>query len=248
MNRLPVLTFHALSDDPTPVAYAPAEFDRLVAAFAAQGWRAAGTADAATTAAGGADRAARRVVFTFDDGYSSVQAACATLATHGFRAVLFLSPALLDRPVIFPGDPLCPVQRALTWSEARELAAAGHEIGSHAVDHLDLRRLGEEALDDQLRRSREVLEDRLGVAVDALAYPFGFHDARVAAAAARRYATAFTTELAWCRRGDDPRRLPRLDAHYLRGPVDPARFEGAAFGAYLALRKGARRIRSWIGR
>ncbi len=247
MSPLPILTFHALDDAPTPVAFRAADFRALVDRLAAGGWRTGRTTDAAAAALGSVV-APRTAVFTFDDGYASVAEACAVLAAKGFRAVLYLSPGLLDRPVIFPGDALCPEQRALTWTEARALAAAGHEIGSHAFDHVDLRRLSDAALADQLQRSRSVLEDRLGVAVTSLAYPFGHHDPRTVRAAAAVYATAVTTTLAYCRSGDDPRRLPRLDAHYLRGLASDGELDGVGTRAYLALRRAARGVRSWLRR
>ncbi len=245
MARLPILTFHALDDAATPVAFRAAEFAALVDRFAKEGRSTGRTADASSVARGTAV-APRTVLFTFDDGYASVADACSVLAARGFRAVLYLSPALLDRPVIFPGESLCPAQRALTWSEARALASAGHEIGSHAFDHVDLRRLSDAALVDQLERSRGVLEDRLGVGVTSLAYPFGFHDPRTVRAATAVYETAVTTTLAYCGRGDDPLRLPRLDAHYLRGLAFRGDLEGAGTRAYLALRRTARGVRSWI--
>jgi peptidoglycan/xylan/chitin deacetylase (PgdA/CDA1 family) len=60
-------------------------------------------------------------------------------------------------------------------------------IGSHASSHANLARLAPKESREELRRSREVLEDRLGKAVRVLAYPFG---------QPRRHFTSTTVQLA----------------------------------------------------
>jgi peptidoglycan/xylan/chitin deacetylase (PgdA/CDA1 family) len=76
--------------------------------------------------------------------------------------------------------------RVLDWEEIAAMAAAGIEFGSHTAGHRCLARLSDASLEHELRSSRRVLEERLGRAVTALAYPFGgptAFDARVIAAA-----------------------------------------------------------------
>jgi peptidoglycan/xylan/chitin deacetylase (PgdA/CDA1 family) len=44
----------------------------------------------------------------------------------------------------------------------REIAAAGHEVGSHGFHHVDIDLLGPDGFRDELRRGRDVLADLLG--------------------------------------------------------------------------------------
>jgi len=44
----------------------------------------------------------------------------------------------------------------------REIASAGHEVGSHGFHHVDIDLLGPDGFRDELRRSRDVLADLLG--------------------------------------------------------------------------------------
>ena len=44
-----------------------------------------------------------------------------------------------------------------------EMHSAGWEVGSHSMNHLDLRELEEEKLRFEIVESRKILEDRLGV-------------------------------------------------------------------------------------
>jgi peptidoglycan/xylan/chitin deacetylase (PgdA/CDA1 family) len=65
------------------------------------------------------------------------------------------------------------VQETLGWAELAELAAAGAEIGSHAVTHTDFATLGVEAARDELVRSKRTIEEELRRTVTGFAIPFG---------------------------------------------------------------------------
>ncbi len=64
-----------------------------------------------------------------------------------------------------------------------DLLRRGHQIGSHTVTHPDLRRLSDSDLCRELEQSKADLQDRFGVEISLLAYPFGYYDNRVAQAA-----------------------------------------------------------------
>jgi peptidoglycan/xylan/chitin deacetylase (PgdA/CDA1 family) len=242
---LPVLTFHAIHDLPSPVAFGPAAFSAAMRRLAARGWRTVSAAEAVAHARGGRPASARTFAITFDDGYASVLThAAPVLRELGFGATLFLTTGLMERDEIFPGDRLCPRERSLSWAEARALAASGIEIGSHATEHRDLRTLSDAELSRALSESRRVLEERLGTPVRLHAYPFGLCDARVAAAAARVYDGAFTADLDWVRPGVGPHRMPRLDAHYLRFLGRCGDLGGAGTRGWIALRRLGRAVRA----
>jgi peptidoglycan/xylan/chitin deacetylase (PgdA/CDA1 family) len=61
----------------------------------------------------------------------------------------------------------------LDWTEAAEMVAGGMAIGSHTHRHELLSRLPYDDQLTELRTSREILESRLGVRADVLAYPVG---------------------------------------------------------------------------
>jgi peptidoglycan/xylan/chitin deacetylase (PgdA/CDA1 family) len=245
MPSLPVLTFHAICDARSPVAVDPATFRRMMERLASAGWKTVTASEAVSFARGVATTPPRRLAITFDDGYASVlEHAAPALRDVGFTAALFVPVEVVGRPVIFPGDGVAPRERALSWDEIGSLAASGFEIGSHASAHRELTALADADLEDQLEGSRHALEERLGAPVLLHAYPFGACDARVARACARVYEGAFTTRLDRVRRGDDPHLVPRLDAHYLRFLAHRGDLDGAASGAWLALRRAARSARA----
>jgi hypothetical protein len=65
------------------------------------------------------------------------------------------------------------VSSAVVWSELRELIAAGWEIGSHSMRHAYLPGLSAQALREDLRDSKRLLEEQLQIPIAHLSLPFG---------------------------------------------------------------------------
>jgi peptidoglycan/xylan/chitin deacetylase (PgdA/CDA1 family) len=114
------------------------------------------------------------VTLTFDDGYASfLQEALPLLADAGAPATLFLVTDYIggynDWDITFRVNR----RRHLDWGMIREIAGRNVEIGSHTCTHRDLTRIPLEEAEQELRVSKQSLEDRLGADVTALALPFG---------------------------------------------------------------------------
>jgi peptidoglycan/xylan/chitin deacetylase (PgdA/CDA1 family) len=150
------------------------------------------------------------VVLTFDDGYADFHRnALPLLEEHGFTATVFVTTGWLDDA----GDHAAghPLDRMLTWKQVRELDRAGIEIGAHSHSHAQLDQLPAAALEQELRTSKDLLEDHIGRQVTTLAYPFGYSSKRVreaVAATGYRFGSAVANRLPTSR--PDPMRLPRL--------------------------------------
>jgi peptidoglycan/xylan/chitin deacetylase (PgdA/CDA1 family) len=100
--------------------------------------------------------------------------------------------------------------RVMTATELRDVADAGGRIESHTRTHANLPSLDDRSLDDELRGSRQELEDLVGSPVRFLAYPSGYFDSRVVTATADAgYDAAFTFVTGRIVPGLDRFRLPR---------------------------------------
>jgi peptidoglycan/xylan/chitin deacetylase (PgdA/CDA1 family) len=101
------------------------------------------------------------------------------------------------------------------WSHVRQLADldAGLTIGSHAHSHRKLAALDDDTQSDELAYSKQILEARLGHAIKALAYPYGWPGAytmRTKVLAARAgYQLAFSSQ-------EGINRLARFDRYEIR--------------------------------
>ena len=75
--------------------------------------------------------------------------------------------------------------RLMTFNEIAELAADGHEIGSHSMTHCLMPECDDVALKYELEESRRILQDRLKLPIETFCYPNGNSDARTAHAVSK---------------------------------------------------------------
>ncbi len=154
--------------------------------------------------------ASRKVLITFDDGYIDNLAAWDELQQRGMRATWFVVTGSVGQAPAWV-DPGRPAGRMLSVDELRAMDAAGMEIGSHAVTHARLTETDSDQLYRELRDSKAALEETLGHAVTAFAYPYGAWNERCEAAVRRAgYRTACLTQTGRALRDQNPYRLRRL--------------------------------------
>jgi peptidoglycan/xylan/chitin deacetylase (PgdA/CDA1 family) len=66
--------------------------------------------------------------------------------------------------------------RIMNWSQIRELAHAGHEIGSHSRTHTILQNIELDIVDNELRSSKQEIERQLGREIRYFCYPNARYD------------------------------------------------------------------------
>lgn len=121
------------------------------------------------------------VGLTFDDGYADfTEAALPVLRHHGCTATLFVLPGRLGGSNDW--DPDGPRRPLISEDGIRTARAAGTEIASHGLSHIDLTNADEERLRQETWHSRQWLHQLTGTAPQGFCYPYGTVDARVAGA------------------------------------------------------------------
>ena len=276
---LPILMYHSVSDDPESAlspyyrtVTSPRMFAVQMALLRAEGYRVvtlseglAMLADQAAKAEGPEQSAKGRphppasnpVVLTFDDGFRDFLInAFPILQRHGFSATVYLPTAFIgdDRSVLSNIDRRTfKARECLTWSEVAELHQAGIEFGSHTVHHPRLVDLEWPEIENELRESKRAIEEHLGAATCAFAYPYAFPQAEKRFAkhfrdvlASSGYQSCVTTAIGRARVPVDPLCLPRLP---MNGADDPALLEAKLTGAYdwLALPQAfTKTVHHWI--
>ncbi|HBH96976.1 MAG TPA: hypothetical protein DDX89_04175 [Candidatus Omnitrophica bacterium] len=180
--RIVALTFHdviadgerAETDDDRFYRLATREFEQLLAHLRRLGYHTASSRAFRAWQRGAGTLPDRTVVLTFDDGYAShFEVVAPLLMRYRFSGTFFV-------PVDRIGQP-----GSLTWEHLHRLVFLGMEIGSHGASHRPLTALSGAQLDEELTRSKSVLEAHLGVPIRALAAPGGFWNQRVAEAVRR---------------------------------------------------------------
>lgn len=164
MPRQPVsvLMYHAIVDDGEDAAGADLHYAVSRASFGHHLELAhqAGLAVTSVRALLDAPREAA-VAFTFDDGHESNAWAAQALQAAGASADFFVNSAHVGR------------RGFLDWPALRDMAAAGMSIQSHGHQHRYLDELDPASVEDELGRSKQIIEDALGRAVTLFAPPGG---------------------------------------------------------------------------
>jgi peptidoglycan/xylan/chitin deacetylase (PgdA/CDA1 family) len=167
------------------------------------------------------DNSSPTVVITVDDGHESVFTQLyPILRRRHIHVTLFIYPSAISN-----------ASYALTWAQLAEMLRSGLvDVQSHTYWHPDFRQ--EKARRDQadynafvamqLTRSKAVLEEKLGIRVTMVAWPYGIYDPALEAAARHagyQWGFAYAGGQAWP--NSDPLAIPRIP---ISGGLDLAGF------------------------
>jgi peptidoglycan/xylan/chitin deacetylase (PgdA/CDA1 family) len=152
------------------------------------------------------------VVVTFDDGTPDFHDTVVPLAVeHGVPVHLYLATELVGNGAT-----------SLTWSQLADAVSTGLvSVGSHTHSHADLSRATEPEAEEEMRRSKELVEDRLGRPCEHFAYPWAVGSPNADRVARRLFRSAALD--AW-----RTNRAGRIDPYRL-GRVPVLRSDGAFF-------------------
>jgi peptidoglycan/xylan/chitin deacetylase (PgdA/CDA1 family) len=111
----------------------------------------------------------KAVILTFDDGYAGIyDYVLPILLRAGFRATCYvIAEDLVDGPKEERAFPV------VSCKQARELLAAGFEIGSHSLTHMRLGKADHSQKVREIYQSKQILAKALDTRIDTFAYPYG---------------------------------------------------------------------------
>ena len=166
---VPILLYHHISEDQTGNRYyvSPTVFETQMKWLSDHHYQAITTSQLADVIVYGGQIPERPVVITFDDGDQDVVTnALPILQKYGFIATDYIIVSWVGATGYVTGD------------QIKQLSAAGWEIGSHTMSHIDLTKK-EDSLAYEIRNSLVELEKDYGVKVRSLSYPFGVIDDKI---------------------------------------------------------------------
>lgn len=152
----------------------------------------------------------RSVVITADDGWQSVYKYLVPIVKkYNIPVTLFIYPSTISQG-----------KNAMTWDELRELQKTGlFDIQSHTYSHPNFKqerkRRSPESyqkfVQDELSKSKTILEDKMGKKITLLAWPFGIYDQTLENAAAKAgYEMSFSIDARTANRHFAPMSQPRF--------------------------------------
>lgn len=217
MSTVQILMYHRVGDFPGRVKAHGALYCHLprfraqMKMFKVLGYQVISLDDATAGLKGEKTLPTKPVVLTFDDAYVDfLENAAPILADHRYPATVYAVSDLIGQTSLWDagvGPQPAPLMNA---AQLREIQSMGFTVGSHSKSHLRLAQQNDPCVTNELRESKQVLEDLLGTSVNHFCYPYGNHDLRCLKLAAEAgYESATTCERAAATPEDDLLSLPR---------------------------------------
>ena len=164
--QIPIILYHHIAVSPINSNYyvPPEHFEEQIKLLHDWGYATITTQMLVQAIQEGVALPPRPILITFDDGDQSVyNSAFPTMQKYGFTGATYIVYYYMN------------TQGYMTSDQIKELAAAGWEVGSHSLTHIDLT-INPERQRNEVVESRKNLESELGVPVLTFAYPFGALD------------------------------------------------------------------------
>lgn len=160
--QVPILVYHHVDYEDVSDRYNiyPNDFAEHMSILAFYGYTTITVSDLVTVIREGGQLPPRPIILTFDDSNLSVyENAYPIMRTHGFIGVTYAVANRLES------------QNYINSAQLKELIVAGWEVGSHSMTHADLSQ-DRTIVNEELRQSKQVLEEELGITIETFAYPF----------------------------------------------------------------------------
>lgn len=207
---IPAVMFHDLNNSYTGLDYAPSGFEGLVRQLCEKGVRLCSSKEYFEKG-----RPEGYVICTFDDGYEGVwQYAYHILKKYNFTATVFVCPDLIGEENNWNHKDAF-IRRHMDERMLRELLDAGWEIGSHGLNHMNMKRYSETELERVLQESKNELENLFGT-IDSFCYPFGEYNDFIMNRVQKYYKCAYATNCGGNHYAMDKYRIKRLTPEGLR--------------------------------
>lgn len=231
MRPIPVLMYHHVSPHPGDmVTVTPETFEGQMRHLAENGYSALSLDELLSAIRREWTPPRKAVAITFDDGWLDNRThAFPVLRKYRLRAAVFVVTDWVERASAggARGETIADLPHrearrlakrgetrgvVLDWERIGEMQASGFvEFHSHTASHAMCDRLDPDAVAEELRSSKRVLEERLGCPCPYLCWPFGkFSKEAVALARETGYRALFTTRPGVVRKGTDPFDIPRI--------------------------------------
>jgi peptidoglycan/xylan/chitin deacetylase (PgdA/CDA1 family) len=116
------------------------------------------------------------IILTFDDGFADFYfSAFPVLQEFHFPATLFLVTDNIEGTSKWLKPEGEEGRKMLAWSQLSEIQKAGIECGTHTATHIHLDTAKRETARNEIIRSKDTLEQKLGNLVRSMAYPYGHY-------------------------------------------------------------------------
>lgn len=167
VQSIPILMYHEVSTGPDLMWVSDQNFRAQMQYLHDNGYQTITLTQAAELLTGHYDTS-KKVVLTFDDGYSTFYAnAWPVLKEFNQTATLFVISSLVGNP------------EYVTWEQIRFLNSQGIEIGGHTRTHPLLPTLTTQTAISEIKGGKQDIEAQLGRNISSFCYPTGKYNSQI---------------------------------------------------------------------
>jgi peptidoglycan/xylan/chitin deacetylase (PgdA/CDA1 family) len=214
---IPILVYHSIDNSDSNISISPEIFARQMGYLKAAGFKVISLSQLMSVVSPGTRVSEKILVLTFDDGLKNFYtAAWPVLSWYGFSATIFVPTDFIGKESMWYADYGLKPLPMLDWQELRELAKNGVDIESHGCSHPKLTDLAPSEIEQEVRESKKVLEQKLSKPVDFFCYPFGEVDQDIIGVIkSAGYKGATCMEQGLYKVGDDPYLIKRQSLDFI---------------------------------
>lgn len=174
--RIPILMYHYIGNNPNPadlqrdvLSITPDKFNEQMKYLNDNGYKTISLDTMYSYLINKTQVNPKTIILTFDDGYIDFfYNAFPILSQYNLSATVFIITGKVGTPAY------------LTWDQIKQIQNSNLiTFQAHTVNHAYLTSLSIDSMDFELRESKKVLQEKLGIPVNFMAYPIGATDSLV---------------------------------------------------------------------
>jgi len=214
-NELAVLMYHSISDTDWQFSVSPKSFEDQLQFLKKNNYNFLTPRRLLDVISGNTLFPKKGILITFDDGYGDfTKNALPILRKYDVPAALFIHTTRSSEDV---GSDL-PL---MSWDDIRYAKNQGIEIGNHSHGHSDLKTLGDNDLEKEIRMSEDIFRNEIGEVPKIFAYPGGkLNDNVIKILRKYRYEAGFTIDEGLVSNDDNPMRIRRVGVEKKTGMLE----------------------------
>jgi peptidoglycan/xylan/chitin deacetylase (PgdA/CDA1 family) len=188
--KLPILMYHSISDGNNPLSVPIKNFEKQMKFMSHNGYKSINLKDLSNL-----NRNDKFFIITFDDGYEDVFVnALPILNKYNFTATCFFVSKYLGKHNIWDENKSNYIKLNLMNKEqVYEWHKNGMEVGSHSLDHKNLKDLDYNDKYSQITEPKKTFHELFSIDIKTFSYPFGGVDAQTVEIVRNNYSYAVTT-------------------------------------------------------
>ena len=186
--KIPILLYHSISDDNSEMSLKVDIFENQIKYLKNNGYTSINFDEIDP-------KTKKQIIITFDDGYKDVFInALPILKKYNFKATCFFVTNLIGQENNWDIKKKNFLRKEImSTNDISHWISSGMDIGSHSHNHIDLTKISEQNLLNELEFSKKILEDKFNNISNIFCYPYGKVNKNVYALTKKIYNKAVTT-------------------------------------------------------